>query len=610
MKKVLALSLYIVIFLFSCDNVSDFLFETDQSIAVRSIDNGSTYRGGESLPITITFDRAIVPEILTVTIFDDEGLSWGETQVSIPLEEDRFDTSLLVPHELPEGKYIIHIRVFENEKEISFKEIIIFKTDSNYAIEQLISIPNETKAGNDVLVRASILYPETGDPFLRWKVNGTLLREGLLSQGMDSLYWLAEKENGLYRISLEVFPEIVDASMVSSIFASAEIVVTDHPLRNSDSLLPEEAYSLLFHFDGDLEPVMAGDFKMAELGQIKVGSLKNQLVYEFSENSGIAVTGSIIPQKSGVVTPFSINGRISLSEIAEPGRFLTLSAQGQKLFSVDVNSSGNLVFTAGDEQSISRFAIKERTDFSLQLIPLEAQLEIRWFYNGNDGGKDLLFTNFPLPGETQTLLIGGDETRTSATMILDELGFYLGDKADSFVDGAQFSRVKRYALKEHLIDAEGFDDREGDRMIEPGEKFLISTFPLSVRNTEIVLSFSHGETEDSWNVILEDVDKTPLAIISDAYSVEEVDSNTGLVSRKLRLSLEFNDLENVFELKSGGDHHKVLNRFNPGDMLSLFLETDVENKRSYPLDFYIIFTNIDSVISEMIVTNHDIENLL
>lgn len=610
MKKVLTLSLSILIFLISCENVSDFLFETDQTITVRSIENGAIYNGGASVPISIFFDRTIVPDMLSITIFDDEGVNWGATEVSIPTSEEEFPTSFLVPDALPEGRYIFHIRVYENEQEISFKEIIIFKTDSDYVIEQLLSTPNETEAGNDVLVRAFILYPTAGDPFLRWSVNGNLLKEGLLSQGLDSLHWLAEDENGLYKIRLEVFPESVSSAMVSSVFASTEIVVTDNPLMELDSLRPEEAYSLLYHFNGSLESVSNSEFSVVETEQPKVGSLNNRLVYEFSETSGIVVTGSIIPEQSGVVTPFSVNGRVSLSKLASSASFLQLSENGENLFSVDVSGSGNLIFSAGDQQSVSLFALTEMTDFSLQIIPFDDLIEIRWFYNGHHGGSDVLSAEFPLISNTQKLIIGGDGAVTGAPLILDELGFYVGDMADSSVDSAQFSRVKEYVLKERLIDAEGVDNKDGYRMIEPGSEFFLSNFPLSIRDTEIVLSFPSADTDDSWKVTFKDASGNLLSEVSSVYSTEEIDSNTGLVSKKLRLSLEFNEQENVFELKRTGELHKVLNTFNPGDMLSLFLETNVENKSSYPLDFYIIFTTIGSVVTEMMVPSEDVEKLL
>lgn len=609
MKKVLTLSL-ILTFLFSCDGVSDFLFEMDQAISVRSIENGSIYNGGSSFPITINFDRTIVPEVLSITIFDDEGILWGNTEVLIPLSDEEFSTSLLVPDELPEGKYIFHIRIYENGHKISFKELIIFKTDSDYGIEQLLSTPNETEAGKDVLVQAILQYPESGDPFLRWSVNGNLLKEGFLSQGMDILYWLADEKNGLYNINLELFPESVDSSMVSSVFASTEIVVTSHPLMEPDSLLPEDVYSLLFHFNGDLESVSPNEFSIVETGRVKVRSLKNQLVYEFSEKIGITATGSIIPQESGVITPFSVNGRISLSEFPAPGSFLQMSDNGQNLFSVDVSHSGHLIFSIGGRQSVSLFAITDGTNFSLQVIPIDDSIEIRWFYNGNPGGSDFISGDFPLISDTQTLHIGGSETIIGAPLILDELGFYVGDRENSSVDRAQFSRIKEYSLKEHLIDAEGFDNIDGARMIEPGSKFFISSFTLSLWDTEVVLSFPLVDSDDSYEVIVEDHEENSLVVISDKYSVEETDYNTGLVSRKLRLSLEFNELENVFELKMAGELFKVLNSFIPGDMLSLFLETNVENKSSYPLDYYIIFTNIDSVVPKMIVTNEDVDNLL
>lgn len=608
MKKVFFL--IIIILLFSCSDVSEFLFETEQSIEIRSIDNGFIFKEGEKLPLSILFHGNIIPESFSVVIFDDEGTSWGQTDVLIPFSEDEYNTALLIPEELPDGKYIFHIRVYEKEKEISFKEIIIFKTDGDYSIEQLISMPHETRAGKDVLIYADLTYPEDSDPFLRWMINGKILNEGFLSEGLDSLHLISEMKAGIYKINLYVFPEFCDTSMFSSVTTSTEIVVSDEPLPEADSFFPEDEYSLLFHFSGDSIPLDDENFTVITSGKITAESLDNKLVYSFSGNNGLSVSGSILPKLSGALTPFSINGRISPFDMFSGGNLLKFTSDDEDLFTISLNNSNHLVFEMGDQYSLSRFAISEMTEFSIQVIPSAKTLEIRWFYNGIEGGRDVLSNTFLQGTSVQTVVLGGSEDLESAQFLVDELGIYVGDKLNSKVDSSQFKRIKEYALRENLILAEGFDTIDGDHSIEPGERFSLYSFPLSIRETEVVLSLPAADKKNYWNLVFENSDGVILADLSQIYAFEEIDKKTGLITNKMRITLIFNEQSKVFEVKIGNEKQGVLNSFHVGDMLSLFLEVNAENKESTLLDYYIIFTNTDSIIQEMIMSSDDEEILL
>ena len=610
MKKIVFMSLFIIIILSSCDNVSDFLFETDQAVEIRSIENGSLYKGGESFPVTIVFDRTVVPESLTISIFDGSGKSWGETHIAIPEAIEEYTTSLIIPEELPRGKYIFHITLFENEKEISFKELILFKTDSDYIIDQLTSLPHETEAGKDVFIKADIDYPENTDPFFRWSLKGSVLKEGFLSEGMNTLHWMAEEDNGLYLIRLDIFPEFCTDTMESSVFATTEIVVSDNPLKEKNPLYPEEEYSLLFHFAGDIYPSQKSQFTIVESGLLESLTYNNNLVYPFSGENGMSVSGSLIPHSAEQVTPFSINGRIGLPEGFAGGNLLHLSDEVQDLFSLSIGNEGNMIFTVNGQSSESLFHIMGMVDFSLQIIPLSDSIEIKWFYNGNNGGSTFLEANFPSISSIQKAVIGGIPDRLSADLYLDELGIYVNNMDRSSVDENQFKRIKSYIFRENLIEAEGFDSEGGSLRVDPGEKILLNSFFQSIKDTELVLSFPMTEKEESLNVILENEEGVELFRAPLSSAVINVDNRTGLSSKKLKISL-FPDEENKqVEIIGNTLLNRAVKDYEPGEMISLFLETDVENSSALLLDFYIIYSNPDSFTLEKIVAAEEKEDLL
>jgi len=614
MNKIVTGTLFILIFLFSCSDVSDFLFETEQNIQIRSINNGSVYQGGDSLPLTFSFDREIIPEEFTVTIFDDLGTSWGETTIDIPLVEDEFPTSLIVPEQLPQGKYIFHIRVFENDQEISFKEIIIFKTESDYRIEQLYSLPHQTNSGKQVLIKAVVDSPFDEDPFLRWSTGETLLNEGYLSDGLDSLNWISEDENGLYTIKLEVFPESCDSTFQSNIYDTTEIIVSDQIIIETNSLAPDDVYSLLFHFSGDFLPTDENNFDVVNYGEINSESISNILGYSLSVNTGLKAVGPALPTISDEITSFSISGRAVIADEINSGNVISISDSDNSILSLNINSSGFLELSINEVVSTSLFSLFDITDFTISVIPLEEQIEIRWYFNGINGGFDILETEFVSINGEQICIIGGSETITGSSIFLDELGIFVGNPEHSTIDGEQFYRVKKYLLGENLIAADGYDGMDDGLLeINPGQEILLGSFVKSVKDTEFVLSIPEpesGESDDKWALVLRDEFGSELFSLNSDDAIHEMDIKTGLTSQKIRFSLLTDEELVEINVKNNELKNRELTDLHPGDMISLFFETNVENSNKSYIDFFIIYANFDNQIPEKIATYQEEEKFL
>jgi hypothetical protein len=619
MKRKLAISFIIIIFLLSCSDVSDFLFETDQNIQVRSVNNGSVYQGGDSFPLTIFHDREITPDSFSVSIFDSHGISWGETVVEIPASEGEYITSLIIPDELPQGKYIFHIRVFESSREIAFREVILFKTDKEYAIEQLFSLPHETEAGKDVLIQAEVQSPDGTDPFLRWTLDGQVLKEGFLSLGLETLHWLSGEENGLYVIQLEVFPEYCDSSYTSSVKSSIEIVVNDLAILNAHNLSPDRDYSLLFHFAGDFESSGTSDLAIEKNGSLKFHSVGDSLGYVFSEESGLKVSGRILPVASGEITPFSISGRVAFGESFSGGDLLIVNSGIDSVLSLAVDDLGYLFCTINETESKSLFPIHKVTDFTVSFIPGDKGLTVRWFYDGFYGGSDFLNTEFVYAEVYQTALLGGHEGNPGANVFIDELGVYIGKNRQSAVDAEQFRRNRKYHLGTNLIDAKGYDGaddgvslEEGNLLVKPGQRILLSRFYKSIKDTEFILSFPDRPASgtDSWKIILTGSDGELLATITENNLIRDTDAVTGHLTEKIRFSLKTEEKNIKLVVEGNESPDQVLSGIFPGDLLSLFFETNVENKNSSFVDSFVIFTKIKTLKPEMAVSPQVEEKLL
>lgn len=619
MKKKYSLLFFILICLTSCNDVSDFLFETDQNLSVRSVSNGAIYKGGESFPLTLSYDREISPEQLKVSIFDNQGISWGDTLIELPQTEEEYTTFLTIPEELPQGKYIFYISVYENDLEIASEEIIIFKTDSDYRIDQLYSQPHETEAEKDVFIKADIISPDDSDPFLRWSLDNSVIKEGYLSENLDSLHWLSAEDNGLYLITLEVFPEYCDSSYSSSVFASTEIVVSDMSLHEADNFSPDSNYSLLFHFSGDPLPVNESDFLITGSETLQFESFGNNLGYSFSDTSSMKVIGNILPSDSGEITPFSINGRGALFESISSGNLLRIDDGEKEILSLGVDESGFLVFSVNNNESRSLYTLTNHMDFTLSVIPAKSGISVRWFYNGNPGGSDLLETNFRTVSEEQQAVFGSVEGIAGASMFLDEFGIFVGDDDLSTIDADQYTRSKEYLFGSDLVAAEGYDGinkkniiQDGSLVVAPGESVLLEKFSKSIKDTQIVISFSSTQVmeDQSFEVYAADAEGQKLFSLTNEDILRETDEITGSMSGKGRFLLVTEEGISKVIIGNMDGLSRDLESIRSGDPLSLFLETNTENDASLFVDSFLIFTNSETDDTEISLAGDQAEKLL
>lgn len=589
--------------LFSCSDVSDFLFETGSSVEVRSISSGALLSGGDSFPLFITADRTAVPDEYSVKIYDERGNSWGETFVGIDGSEDTASFSLVVPAELPPGKYLFHITVFEKNREIGSHDVTVFVTDGNYSINQLISIPHETGPGRDVFITADLSYPEESDPYLRWSINGEIAGEGLLSEGSSVLHWLSGDEPGMYTILLELFPGLCDASYISTVKDTVVIVVSDESLIDSGALLPEEAYTLLYHFDGNLNPVNPDDFVSSFEGKAGAIPESDSFLYTIDGFSGMSATGKILPSEEGKLTPFSLNGRIASLDPPVPGYVFRVRDGINDLIALTLEDSGHLSVTVNGSGSLCNAPLSGLTDFTIHFIPGEKNTEIRWFINGIPSGRDVLPTGPLFLGspEKQRAITGGDSINPSAYMALDELGVFIGTGKISDVDRRQFSRVKSYQLGDNLIASDGYDGiAEGLRAV-PGERKKIGSFAGTLRKMEIVLAMEPCKSGDAWSIVLENSDG------SESYSIPRTPVFN---DDKIRLTISYDGESGRIAFGSGAITEKTLRTYTPGKMFSLFLQAPVENNNDVILDYYIVYTITDSLLPDAVASAEEEENLL
>ena len=92
------------------------------------------------------------------------------------------------------------------------------------------------------MLKAELEIPSGLDPYLRWSWKGKVLARGTLSKGFGQILWVAPSDQGVYTITLELFPssppEDSDYTFLSSLMLSTDIFVTGGKALEGNDLSP------------------------------------------------------------------------------------------------------------------------------------------------------------------------------------------------------------------------------------------------------------------------------------------------------------------------------------------------------------------------------------
>ena len=244
MQRLRQLSIYILlisILLGSCSDMSMFTPSVKESVGVRvlSIAEGDFLGKGDSIDFIIqTEDQSSTPELLEIELLAQSGLSVWNTSISSPLTDEELE---LVLPDLETGKYTILFTVHGEETVVEEKQLEFFYTAGTYDILGVSSYPPTIMAGHETVIQADLLFPPGANPYIRWSRDDTILAKGSLSEGLQSITWMAPEEEGVYSIRVELFPVPpptgTDFSFSSSLALTAQLYVSMASFITDDELV-------------------------------------------------------------------------------------------------------------------------------------------------------------------------------------------------------------------------------------------------------------------------------------------------------------------------------------------------------------------------------------
>ena len=187
------------VLLSSCSDVAMFTPSVKESVGVSilSLSEGDFLTGDDPIDFIIqTENQSTKPELLEITLVtvSERGVeqSVWNTSISSPLTDEALE--LLLP-DLETGQYTIVFSVLDEEGTKEEEKTSFFYIKGKYAIQGITSYPTTTTAGHETVLEADLLYPDQGNPYVRWSQDDIVLATGSVAEGLQKITWMAPQED-------------------------------------------------------------------------------------------------------------------------------------------------------------------------------------------------------------------------------------------------------------------------------------------------------------------------------------------------------------------------------------------------------------------------------
>ena len=209
MQRLAAFSLpFLIVFaLLGCGGDGLGLFPRSEAgeLSIVGAEDGTVLTSAQNVTLQIgSEDPAGHSDIeVQITLLSATGESVWDEHLAGPVVNEEFH--LQFP-DLPPGQYRLEIIVLEEGTQVERRVTTIFSVSERPRITGIASFPPLITASSPVLLSADLATGEGTDPWLRWTWRGKTIAQGSASSGTASVLWTAPADEGVYTVTLELFP--------------------------------------------------------------------------------------------------------------------------------------------------------------------------------------------------------------------------------------------------------------------------------------------------------------------------------------------------------------------------------------------------------------------
>ncbi len=398
---------------------SDFYTYEPVRIELLSLENGDILKKNDDVYFKIIVDDTDTkPQSLIIDLKNSK----GQVMASNTLQSPEINTELVLNDlinkniDLPYGEYSLVFRLSTGQEVLAQNECIFFYVNEDYSISGVWSYPWLIEPKDKALLIADLKIPDSLNPYIRWSQNGVVIAKGLLHDGFDQILWETPPKEGVYSITVELFPFAPPTSsgytFDSKTSMSAELYVSS-PVRGKAAEKKKDLFYNLFevylHSKDTLSTSNAA-VANTRLKKPKIVLNDDIIGFKLDGNSGFICDDLIVPIKNNRPRSFNLS--------------LGITPQGEQV--------SKTVF----------YSYSENGSFSL-----------RYYFNE----KQIPAVTMTINGVTHTFVSGIDTLKSGRRVVID-FSLVFQDEALKAVwklDGKQVSAAEN-AFTESKVNQTGF----------------------------------------------------------------------------------------------------------------------------------------------------------
>ena len=502
-------------FFFSCENQA-FLppYETVQSGEVSaSVKSGDLVIEGQEIQLSLQIDRASEnpPEKLEIEILDREQRSLGVQVISGEELDEVLPTVSLTDKQ--KGLHTLRMRLFDEQDELIQEETVpFFMVDFYPEIEKIEVYPPDAVSpqASGVLI-PSIKYGE--GTWLRWTMGSDLLARGPYEEFEEGFVWTAPLQEGVYSVSLEVFPQLpldpeAGYSFQSPVKSEVQFFVQPASGSRAGELGPDEDFRNLLHLRGSLDDSGYTPSEVRYEGNPIPAVRDGHFGYFLTvEDSLLLPSVTLSSAASGLLSPFTLKfiWKPVSAELAEKHIGSFSSKSGRTVLMCVTDEFGHPAILLPQQGSGSVFG----TDFELgscnelaiSFIPSGSEVFLKWYCRGRMRAVTRIpAQNFPSIIDMVFQLGGEKDGYAGFEGLVDEVGIFSSARGTERSQDSQIFR--RWAVRNlgerAVLYAEGYEYEQDDSLLlNAGEVKKIVTVPPEWPTAFIELTGTGSGTRDS-----------------------------------------------------------------------------------------------------------------
>lgn len=426
MKRLFYLLLSLLII--SC---SDLILETD-SVEVQTIKSGEVLRVGDNFQIvlvessdTITANPSSL-EILFSHINGSRDTLNDPIEVSVDLGENP-EPSFLISDDFEDGLYRVDITVYDTDTILTeySADFFVYSGDFSGQIKNVYPL-KDLYTDSAVILESQISIDEV-DPYLIWRFGDEILREGYLSDGLDTIIWNSADNFGFVNIRLDIYPYWIDnQDILSSFYIEFPFVVNSISTTLVDTEILSQ-YGSYFQFNGNYIDEVNKELDISVIGELKPSIINEIYGMSFDTTRGYSRSVGLLPQEHfSLITRFVVesleDGFVFQSWLGDIN--LTLRLESGSLIH-DLSVAG-LSESGGD--TISYMDSGEVYDLQVNYILMESRYRYFIYLDGELMTEGISSEISTLVGDeeesSEGVVVGSSDSGLGANFLLDLLMVY------------------------------------------------------------------------------------------------------------------------------------------------------------------------------------------